>query len=84
VTGRPTKRGDIVQVLNRLVRERVIVSFQTDLFDKWNRGRPLTVAVTVKDQDNPEPALQLVRDALVPLGREVVVLLSTWQSGGRS
>ncbi len=84
VPARRTNRGDIIQVLNRLVRERVIVSFQTDLFDKWNRGRPLTVAVTVKDQDNPEPALQLVRDALVPLGREVVVLLSTWQSGGRS
>ena len=84
MTGRPTKRGNIVQVLNRLVREGVIVSFQTDLFDRGDIGRPLTVAVTVKDPDNPEPALQLVRDALVPLGLEVVVLLSTWQSGGRS
>ena len=84
MTGRPTQRGDIIHVLNRLVREGAIASFRTDLFDRDNIGRPLTVAVTVKDPDNPEPALQLVRDALVPLGQEIVVLLSTWQSGGRS
>ena len=81
--GRPTKRGDIIAVLNRLVREGVIASFETDLFDKFHEGAPPTVSVTVNDPANPEPALQLVREALTPLRIGVVVLLSTWQSGGK-
>ena len=80
---RRTNRGDIIQVLNGLVREGVIASFETDLFDKFDEGAAPSVSVTVKDPGNPEPALQLVREALAPLGIDVTVLLSTWQSGGR-
>lgn len=83
MSGRPTKRGDIIQILNRLVREGVIASFETDLFDKFNEGTGLTVSVTVNDPQDSEPSLQLVRDALAPLGLDVAVLLSTWQTGGR-
>ncbi len=80
---RRTNRGDIIQVLNRLVREGVIASFETDLFDKFDEGAAPSVSVTVKDPGDPEPALQLVREALAPLEIDVTVLLSTWQSGGR-
>ena len=69
-------------VLNRLVREGVIASFETDLFDKFHRGTPPTASVTVHNPDDPEPALQQVRDALAPLGIDVTVLLSVWQLGG--
>ena len=82
MSGRPTKRGDIIAVLNRLVREGVIASFETDLFDKFHRGTPPTVSVTVPDPKNPEPTLQHVRKALDPLRIDVTVLLSVWQIEG--
>ena len=86
MSGRPTKRGDIIAVLNRLVREGVIASFETDLFDKLHRGTAPTVSVMVPDPKNPEPTLQHVRKALDPLGVDVTVLLSVWQveSGGEA
>ena len=84
MTGRLTKRGDIIAVLNRLVREGAIASFETDLFDKFHRGTPPVVSVTVHEPKNPEPALQHVRKALAPLGIDVTVLLSVWQSGDGS
>ncbi|HEX2555097.1 MAG TPA: hypothetical protein VHL98_15470 [Microvirga sp.] len=83
MAGRPTKRGDIIAVLNGLVREGAIASFETDLFDKFNEGAAPCVSVTVREPEDPEPALQRVREALAPLGVDVTVYLSTWQSGGR-
>ena len=80
MSGRPTKRGDIIAVLNRLVREGTIASFETDLFDKFHKGTPPTVSVTVHDPNDPDPAMQQVREALEPLGIDVRVLLSVWQS----
>lgn len=82
MSGRPTKRGDIIAVLNGLVREGVIASFETDLFDKFHRGTPPVVSVTVPDPKNPEPTLQHVRKALDPLRIDVTVLLSVWQIEG--
>ena len=81
--GRPAKRGDVIAAMNKLVREGVITSFRTDLFDKDDRGAEPTVTVMVDNPSNPDPVLRRVREALVPLGLDLKVQLSTWQTKGR-
>ena len=80
MTKRSTSRSDVIALLNGLVREGVIVSFRTDLFDKEGAGSEPTVTVTVPDPNDPEPVLQRVREALAPLGIDLTVRGSTWQS----
>ena len=77
---RPTSRSDVIALLNGLVREGVIASFRTDLFDKEETGAEPTVTVTVQNPKDPEPVLQRVREALEPLGFDLTVRGSTWQS----
>ena len=67
MTGRPAKRGDVIVVLNRLVREGVITSFQTNLFDKETAQAP-DIAVAVPNTDRCNEAVQQVLQALEPLG----------------
>ena len=68
-------------VLNTLVREGVIASFETDLFDKFHRGAPPTASVTVHNPNDPEPALQQVREALAPLGIDRLDAAEAWIPG---
>ena len=77
---RSTSRSDVIALLNGLVREGVIVSFRTDLFDKEETGAEPAVTVTVPDPDDPEPVLQRVREALASLKTNLTVRGSTWQS----
>jgi hypothetical protein len=80
MAGRVTNRSDVIARLNGLVRQEVIVSFRTDLFDKDETGSEPTVTVTVQNPKDPEPVLQRVREALEPLGFDLTVRGSTWQS----
>ena len=77
---RPITRADVIVTMNALQREGVIVSFRTDLFDAQETGAEPTVTVTVHDRKNPDPTLQRVREALAPLGFDLTVRGSTWQS----
>jgi hypothetical protein len=38
---RQTTRGDVIATLNGLVRDGVIASFRTDLFDKDRSDKPM-------------------------------------------
>ena len=67
-------RGDVIAVLNRLVREGVITSFQTNLFDKDRADKP-DIAVAVADLANCGEALRQVREALQPLGLDLIVMV---------
>ena len=71
---RPASRGDVIAVLNRLVRAGVITSFQTQLFDKDRADKP-DVAVAVADPANCGEALRQVREALQPLRLELRVVV---------
>ncbi len=66
------KRGDVIAALNRLVREGVITSFQTRLFDKEWSLEP-DVRISVADPETAADALKQVRAALEPLGMNLTV-----------
>jgi hypothetical protein len=69
-----TKRGDVIATLNRLVREGVITSFQTQLFDKDRSDKP-DVAVAVADLGRCDEVLRQVQEALQPLGMDLSVVV---------
>jgi hypothetical protein len=73
MTKRKTTRGDVIAILNRLVREGVITSFKTDLFDKDRSDKP-DVAVAPSDPENCGEALRQVREALEPLGIDLSIV----------
>jgi hypothetical protein len=77
MAGCRTTQADVIAVLNRLVREGVIASFQTDPFDKEGDGSAPTVTVSVHKPSDPDPALQRVREALEPLDTDLTVKGST-------
>ncbi len=70
---RPT-RGDVIATLNKLVRDGVITSFRTDLFDKDRSDKP-DVAVAVSDPAKSAEALRQVQEALQHLGRNLIVIV---------
>jgi hypothetical protein len=67
-------RGDVVATLNGLVREGVITSFKTDLFDKDRSDKP-DVAVAVSDLGRCDEVLRQVQEALQPLGMDLSVVV---------
>ncbi len=69
--GRGLQRGDVIAVLNGLVREGVITSFKTSLFEKTRSD--LEITVTLPDPEQAGPALLRVRAALEPLGVDLTV-----------
>ncbi len=69
---RTPKRGDVIAVLNRLVRSGVIASFQTRLFDQ-DKSHKADVSITVSDPATAGDALRQVRAALDPLGMDLTV-----------
>jgi hypothetical protein len=71
---RPASRGDVIAVLNRLVRAGVITSFQTQLFDKDRADKP-DIAVAIADPERCAEVLRLVRQALQPLGLDLSVVV---------
>ena len=81
---RPTTRGDIIAVLNGLVREHAIASFETDRLDESNEVAPSFVIATFHDQADPEPTLRHVYASLAPIGSTIRVLLSTRPVDGTS
>ena len=71
---RQTTRGDVIATLNGLVRDGVIASFRTDLFDKDRSDKP-DVAVAVSDPAKSAEALRQVQEALQHLGRNLIVIV---------
>jgi hypothetical protein len=63
-----------VAALNKLVRDGVITDFKTDLFDKDRSDKP-DVAVSVSDPMRAGDALRKSRDALEPLGLNLIVMV---------
>jgi hypothetical protein len=74
VTRRKPTRGDVIATLNKLVRDGVIASFRTDLFDKDRSDKP-DVAVAVSDPANCGDTLRQVQQALQPLGMDLIVVV---------
>ena len=74
MTKRKPTRGDVIATLNKLVRDCVIASFRTDLFDKDRSDKP-DVAVAVSDPANCGDALRQVQQALQPLGMDLIVVV---------
>ncbi len=72
MTGRPTQRGDVIQILNRLLEEGRIAGFSTNLFEKPLPRQP---AVTVFNRmgDDPKAVEQTVLQALAAVGASVDV-----------
>ncbi len=66
MSAKKTKRGDVIVVLNGLVREGVITSFRTNLFDKESPEGP-DIAVGVANTDRCDEVVQQVLQALEPL-----------------
>ena len=56
MTGRPPKRGAVVAVLNGLVREGVIISFETKLFDQPQAAAEIAVTLPDAEQAGSGPA----------------------------
>ena len=73
MSAKKTKRGDVIVVLNRLVREGVITSFRTNLFDKEAAQAP-DIAVGVANTDRCDEAVQQVLQALEPLRVDLKVV----------
>jgi hypothetical protein len=69
---RQTTRGDVIATLNGLVRDGVIASFRTDLFDKDRSDKP-DVAVAVADLGRCDEVLHQVQEALQPLAMDLIV-----------
>ncbi len=46
MTGRPSKRGDVIQILNRLLEEGRIAGFSTNLFEKPSPQQPVVAVLT--------------------------------------
>ena len=69
-----SNRGDVIAVLNALVRDGVITSFRTSLFDK-ETGQEPDIAVGVAAPDRCDDALRQVRQALEPLGVDLKVVV---------
>ena len=74
-----TARGDVIATLNQLVREGVITSFRTNLFDKETAAEP-DIAVGVANTERCEETVQEVLQALEPLGVKLSVVADL---GGR-
>ncbi len=66
-----TTRGDIIAVLNRLVREGVITAFRTN-FSVKNNSAGLHIAVTPNGAD-ADGVKEQIHQALGPLAREVII-----------
>lgn len=74
VRAKKSNRGDVIAVLNALVRDGVITSFRTSLFDK-ETGQEPDIAVGVAAPDRCDDALRQVRQALEPLGVDLKVVV---------
>ncbi len=72
MVGTRSKRGDVIQVLNRLLDEGRIAGFSTNLFEKPPPQQP---AVTVFNRmgDDPKAVEQTVLQALAAVGTSVDV-----------
>ena len=73
-TAKRASPADVVTALNKLVRDGVITDFKTDLFDKDRSDKP-DVAVSVSDPMRAGDALRKSRDALEPLGLNLIVMV---------
>ncbi len=72
MTGRPTQRGDVIQILNRLLDEGRIAGFSTNLFEKPPPQKSV-VTVFTRMGDDPKAVEQTVRQALAAVGASVDV-----------
>ncbi len=72
MTGRPTQRGDVIQILNRLLEEGQIAGFSTNLFEKPPPQQP-AVTVFTRMGDDPKAVEQTVLQALAAVGASVDV-----------
>ena len=67
-----SKRGDVVAILNRLLRENRIVGFSSNLFEKPSPQQP-RVTVLNRKGDDPKAVEQEVREALAAADASVEV-----------
>jgi hypothetical protein len=72
VPGVPTKRGDVVAILNRLLQEGRIAGFSTNLFEKPLPQQP-RVTVFNRVGDDPQAVEQEVLQALAATNASVEV-----------
>jgi hypothetical protein len=72
MTFRGGLRGDVVQILNRMVRDGAIASFRTN-FDSRQRDDAIVVTVTAPAAVELDLVEQRVRQALEPLQADIVV-----------
>jgi hypothetical protein len=57
-------RGDVNAILNALIREGVIASFETSFDSKANATKPVHIVVTVDSATAPDAAKRAVMHAL--------------------
>jgi hypothetical protein len=70
--GRPSKRGDVVAILNRMLRENRIAGFTTNLFERPAPEHP-RVTVFNRMGDDPKAVEQEVCEALAAAGASIEV-----------
>ena len=69
---RGSKRGDVVAILNRMLRENRIAGFSTNLFEQPTPHHP-RVTVFNRMGDDPSTVEREVREALAEAGASVEV-----------
>jgi hypothetical protein len=72
VVGRRSVRGDVNVILNRLVREGMIASFETSFNDREATGRA-RVTITPASTVDPEAVKRTVAAALEPFSGAITV-----------
>ncbi len=72
MAGGPTKRGDVVAVLNGLLKDGRIAGFSTNLFEKPSPEKPMATVLNRRG-DDPKAVEQEVLQALAAADASIEV-----------